>query len=170
MKRIIVNSISLVILIFSIVHIHTAYANRTTHEVGIKLPAKIQNIKLISSNIQPVQAAPAVQVDPTPVISSNASVTAPTDGTSLGTWLLALRTCESGGNYAINTGNGYFGAYQFSSATWDSLNTGYVRADLAPPSVQDSAIVTNTNRASGGLATQNPGCYAKEGLSAFPPA
>ena len=32
-----------------------------------------------------------------------------------------LRQCESGGNYAINTGNGYYGAYQFSSGTWRSL-------------------------------------------------
>ncbi len=31
----------------------------------------------------------------------------------------ALRECESGGNYGINTGNGYFGAYQFSQSTWD---------------------------------------------------
>jgi hypothetical protein len=29
-----------------------------------------------------------------------------------------LRMCESGGNYAINTGNGYYGAYQFDAGTW----------------------------------------------------
>jgi Transglycosylase-like domain len=29
-----------------------------------------------------------------------------------------LRMCESGGNYAINTGNGYYGAYQFDARTW----------------------------------------------------
>jgi len=32
-----------------------------------------------------------------------------------------VRTCESGGNYAINTGNGYYGAYQFSIQTWNSV-------------------------------------------------
>lgn len=89
---------------------------------------------------------------------------------SLEQWLLALRTCESGGDYAINTGNGYYGAYQFSASTWTSLSTGYSRADLAPASVQDAAIIANTDRSSGGLATQNPGCYIKEGLSAFPPS
>ena len=26
--------------------------------------------------------------------------------------------CESGGNWAINTGNGYFGGLQFSPSTW----------------------------------------------------
>lgn len=29
-----------------------------------------------------------------------------------------LRMCESGNNYAINTGNGYYGAYQFDLGTW----------------------------------------------------
>ena len=32
-----------------------------------------------------------------------------------------LRQCESGGNYSINTGNGYYGAYQFSARTWRGL-------------------------------------------------
>lgn len=37
-----------------------------------------------------------------------------------------LRVCESGDNYSINTGNGYFGAYQFSLDTWRGLGgTGY---------------------------------------------
>lgn len=89
---------------------------------------------------------------------------------SLAEWLRVLRMCESGGNYRINTGNGYYGAYQFLTSTWQSLGTGYARADLAPPAVQDKAIIDNTNRSSGGLATQNPGCYKKHGLSQFPPS
>lgn len=87
---------------------------------------------------------------------------------SLADWLLKLRTCETHGNYQTNTGNGYYGAYQFSASTWNSLNTGYARADLAPADVQDAAIIANTNR-SAGLRTQNPGCYVKMGLSNKPP-
>lgn len=30
----------------------------------------------------------------------------------------AIATCESGGKWAINTGNGYYGGLQFSPATW----------------------------------------------------
>lgn len=30
----------------------------------------------------------------------------------------AVAACESGGNWAINTGNGYYGGLQFSSGTW----------------------------------------------------
>ncbi len=36
------------------------------------------------------------------------------------TWL-RLRMCESSNNYAINTGNGYYGAYQFDLPTWRSV-------------------------------------------------
>lgn len=30
----------------------------------------------------------------------------------------AVAACESGGNWAINTGNGYYGGLQFSPRTW----------------------------------------------------
>jgi resuscitation-promoting factor RpfA len=41
------------------------------------------------------------------------------------TWY-RLRLCESGNNYAINTGNNHYGAYQFDLATWRSVGgTGY---------------------------------------------
>jgi hypothetical protein len=41
--------------------------------------------------------------------------------------------CESGGNWHINTGNGYYGGLQFSARTWQSFDThNYApRADLA---------------------------------------
>jgi resuscitation-promoting factor RpfB len=111
----------------------------------------------------------SVQLQP-PVAEIIAKGTAPVPVSSnLATWLAKLRGCESGGNYQDNTGNGYYGAYQFSSGTWNSLGTGYARADLAPPSVQDAAIVKNTNRSGAGLAGQNPGCYRSTGISAFPP-
>jgi nucleoid-associated protein YgaU len=46
--------------------------------------------------------------------------------------------CESGGNWAINTGNGYYGGLQFSSGTWAANGgTAYAsRADLASASQQ----------------------------------
>jgi hypothetical protein len=33
-------------------------------------------------------------------------------------WLAGVRSCESGGNYAISTGNGFYGAYQFTLRSW----------------------------------------------------
>jgi peptidoglycan hydrolase-like protein with peptidoglycan-binding domain len=32
-----------------------------------------------------------------------------------------LRNCESSNDYSINTGNGYYGAYQFNLSTWQSV-------------------------------------------------
>lgn len=110
-------------------------------------------------------AAEQAKVAPEPVYASGGSYSG-----SLAEWLRVLRNCESGGNYSINTGNGFYGAYQFMDSTWDHWNTGYARADLAPPAVQDATIIKNTNASSGGLATQNPGCYKKHGLSQFPPS
>jgi hypothetical protein len=33
-------------------------------------------------------------------------------------WLRRVRACESGGRYWINTGNGFYGAYQFTLRSW----------------------------------------------------
>jgi hypothetical protein len=110
----------------------------------------------------------SVRVQP-PVVQIVARGTAPVPASSnLSTWLSKLRQCESGGNYQTNTGNGYYGAYQFSLSTWQSLGMTGLPSE-APPAVQDRAIVQNTNRAGGGLASQNPGCYHSTGISAFPP-
>ncbi|ORB26245.1 transglycosylase [Mycolicibacterium parafortuitum] len=32
----------------------------------------------------------------------------------------AVAACESGGNWAINTGNGYYGGLQFTMSTWQA--------------------------------------------------
>ena len=48
-----------------------------------------------------------------------------------------LRLCESGNRYNVNTGNGYYGAYQYDLRTWNNY-MGYARPDLAPAEVQDA--------------------------------
>lgn len=94
---------------------------------------------------------------------------------SLDEWLTALRTCETGGNYQTNTGNGYYGAYQFLPSTWDSIarlsgrdNLVGVMPHNAAPADQDAMVIANT-KATAGLSTQHPGCYQKLGLSNYPP-
>jgi hypothetical protein len=49
-----------------------------------------------------------------------------------------LRHCESGGRYHINTGNGYYGAYQFAKPTWHGLGYHGLPSE-AKKKVQDAA-------------------------------
>jgi uncharacterized protein YabE (DUF348 family) len=62
----------------------------------------------------------------------------------------AVANCESGGNWSINTGNGYYGGLQFSSSTWLANGGGdYAsRADLASRE-QQIAIATKLYNQSG---------------------
>ncbi len=57
-----------------------------------------------------------------------------------------LRMCESTNRYNINTGNGYYGAYQFDLSTWRSVG-GTGRPDQASPTEQDyRALILYRNR------------------------
>ena len=67
-----------------------------------------------------------------------------------------LGNCESGMTAARNSGNGFYGAFQFSYGTWNSMGTGYERADLAPLDVQIAAVQRLVARSS--VFGQFPGC------------
>ncbi|WP_101830343.1 transglycosylase family protein [Frankia canadensis] len=60
------------------------------------------------------------------------------------TWA-GLRQCESGGDYTTNTGNSYYGAYQFSAGTWRSLGYSGLPHQAAP-AVQDEAALRLAQR------------------------
>ena len=62
--------------------------------------------------------------------------------------------CESGGNWKINTGNGYYGGLQFSARTWSGFGGGKYasRANKATKGEQ-IAIARRV------LATQGPGAW-----------
>ncbi|MFI6893390.1 transglycosylase family protein [Streptomyces sp. NPDC050256] len=76
---------------------------------------------------------------------------------SVSTWD-AVAQCESGGNWSINTGNGYYGGLQFSQSSWAAAGgTQYAaRADLATKAQQ---IATAEKL----LALQGPGAWACAG-------
>ena len=71
-----------------------------------------------------------------------------------------LAQCESGGNPATNTGNGFYGMYQFTLETWQSLGgTGYPHeADAATQTAMAKKL-----QAQPGWG-QWPGCADKRGL------
>jgi len=72
-----------------------------------------------------------------------------------------LAQCESGGNWAINTGNGYYGGLQFNLGTWQSYGgTGYPHENSRETQI---AIATKVRDANGGYGAW-PGCAAELGL------
>ncbi|WP_321164120.1 transglycosylase family protein [Nocardioides sp. Root190] len=72
-----------------------------------------------------------------------------------------LAQCESGGNWAINTGNGYYGGLQFSLGTWRG-NGGPGMPHQASRETQ-IAIATKVRNASGGYGAW-PHCASVLGL------
>jgi hypothetical protein len=82
------------------------------------------------------------------IVPTITGVTVAVPAVTMGGIWACIRRLESGNNYAANTGNGYFGAYQFLPGTWNSAASGagypqYAngRADLAPPAAQDAAAM-----------------------------
>lgn len=72
-----------------------------------------------------------------------------------------LAQCESGGNWAINTGNGYYGGLQFNLGTWQAYGgTGYPHQASRETQI---AVATRLRDAAGGYGSW-PGCAAKLGL------
>jgi len=101
--------------------------------------APVTRILAVGTKAKPVTAAPA------------AGRTAAAGSTANAAMWDRIAQCESGGNWSINTGNGYYGGLQFSSSTW--LSNGGAkyapRADLASRTQQ--IAVANVLYAARGL-------------------
>jgi resuscitation-promoting factor RpfB len=83
---------------------------------------------------------------------------------SNGTTWDALSRCEAGGNWAINTGNGFFGGVQFDQNTWER-NGGLryaTRADLATR--EEQIAIAEVTRARQGWGAW-PVCSGRVGAS-----
>ena len=74
-----------------------------------------------------------------------------------------LAQCESGGNWAINTGNGYYGGLQFSHATWHGYGGGEFAEYPHEATREEQIIVAERLRAARGYAPW-PACRDKLGL------
>lgn len=69
--------------------------------------------------------------------------------------------CESGGNWAINTGNGYYGGLQFSLSTWRAYGgPGYPHQQSRETQI---AIAEKVRAATGGYGSW-PHCSQSLGL------
>jgi uncharacterized protein YabE (DUF348 family) len=78
---------------------------------------KLTSTKLLTSKVlaQPVDEKVTVGTKPEPETPTGETTDPPVGDTSA--WD-RIAECESGGNWSINTGNGYYGGLQFSHQTW----------------------------------------------------
>ncbi|WP_457028329.1 transglycosylase family protein [Kitasatospora sp. P5_F3] len=93
-----------------------------------------------------------------PLLTATGAQAAPVD-----TWEKVAQ-CESGGNWSINTGNGFYGGLQFTPSTWKAFG-GQQYAGQANQASKGQQIAV----AEKVLASQGPGawpvCSVKAGLS-----
>jgi hypothetical protein len=123
--------------------------------VGLIRPAGTRYVQALIAWVEyqnahppPPPPPPAPVVKPVPVVQpaivvvhhavASTVVVAPATSAAGNDVWAELRKCESGGNYAENTGNGYYGAYQFAPGTWHGLGYPGLPSE-ASPAVQDQA-------------------------------
>jgi len=118
-------------VVYSLVYVDGKLAGRVVRSAAV-LRAPVTQVLKVGSKPQP----------------TNTGATPPANTSGLN-WD-AVATCESGGNWHINTGNGFYGGLQFDYGTWLSNGGGAYapRADLASRE-QQIAIATRLYNARG---------------------
>lgn len=97
----------------------------------------VNAVATVAAQAETQAATESVQqaaVKPTTTSRSSAPSVSASDGSI---WD-KIAACESGGNWSINTGNGYYGGLQFTQSTWNAYGgqTYAARADLASRDAQ----------------------------------
>jgi LysM repeat protein len=127
------------------------------------LPAKGEKVKHRPLPTPALTRVVSVERPAAPTSNSSSrrsTVTRSTAAPASGSVWDRLAQCESGGNWGINTGNGYSGGLQFSAGTW-AANGGTGSASSA--SRAEQIRVAERVRASQGWSAW-PACSAKLGL------
>ena len=97
---------------------------RTITERRTLKDGKVVSTKEISSVVtkKPVNAVVLVGTKKRPTTTTTTSTSGSTSGAGINLARAAMwdsiAQCESGGNWSINTGNGYYGGLQFTMGTW----------------------------------------------------
>jgi hypothetical protein len=120
--------------------------------------AEVRVVETTTTTAAPVTAPPTTA----PPTTAAPAPTAPPVGSGIWDQLAA---CESGGNWATNTGNGYYGGLQFLLSTWQ-LNGGTQYAAYPHEASREAqiAVAERVVAASGGSYSAWGGCAASLGL------
>lgn len=119
---------------------------------------------LVSETVSVPPVAETIAVGTKKKEAAPAPAAPPAGGTapSGGNWA-ALAQCESGGNWHINTGNGYSGGLQFSASSWLGAGGGQYAPIAAGATPEQQIAVAENLRANGGWGHW-PACASKLGL------
>lgn len=101
------------------------------------------------------------------VLGAGAAIFAPSASAATDSDWDRLAQCESGGNWHINTGNGYYGGLQFSAGTWNAFGGNEFAATADQASREEQIYVAEKVLASQGWGAW-PACSASLGLSSGP--
>jgi len=124
----------------------------------VRIPSKNEKLKARSVPGQ-VKAAPVQQRAYAPKPARTTAYRIVDSNINGGVWD-RLAACESGGNWSINTGNGYYGGLQFSLSSWRGVGgSGYPHQASKAEQIRRAEIL----RSSGGWGHW-PACSAKLGL------
>jgi resuscitation-promoting factor RpfB len=103
-----------------------------------------------------------VITQPKPKIVHVGTKQAPTPAIGDGSAWDRIAQCESGGNWAINTGNGYYGGLQFDKRTWDAYGGDeYANLPNQASREQQIAIAEKVKAGRGGSYSAWPVCGKK---------
>ncbi|OFM00536.1 resuscitation-promoting factor Rpf1 domain-containing protein [Corynebacterium sp. HMSC071F07] len=103
----------------------------------------------------------------TVAVGAAAAIMAPTASAAPDSDWDRLAQCESGGNWAINTGNGYYGGLQFSGQTWSAFGGGQYAPTANQATREQQIAVAEKILASQGWGAW-PACSASLGLNSAP--
>jgi hypothetical protein len=114
-------------------------AQRAAEERAAAAEAAAQAAAAAAAASKTATTVPAPSTAGPPSASTITSIN-PTAGppSSLAADFAAIRRCEASDDYSLNTGNGYYGAYQFAYQTWIDLGESGLPS-AAPPATQDAA-------------------------------
>ena len=135
-------------------------------DVAAAVPERLEGDPLPTPGSAPMEATlhSAATPAPAPRATTRTSEPRPPTATYSGDSVWDdLARCESGGNWSINTGNGYYGGLQFNYGTWHDYGGGEFADYPHQATREEQIIVAERLRADRGYAPW-PACRAKLGL------
>ena len=126
-----------------------------TTDMSIDTTTTTIDLSFLNTTTTTVQPPPITESVPAQQIEPNYS-----SGDSV--WDL-IAQCESGGNWSINTGNGYTGGVQFLQDTWLRMGGAEFAPDAYLATREQQIVIAERTLAAGGW-TQWSGCARRYGL------